>query len=290
MLIGIKQFDPAKDNFITGQLRLNIEDQIQLLMTDDPTLQASTYLIGTLNDSGQTTDQRIIDLQNSTGYYSFKDKSRGYSSVVMSTHDALILSSYETATNKSASKLTANQKGFIVEYNGSNTTASITCDGALTVNGSNVLLSGTTTSSIEDSIDKRYVTDTQLTVISNTSGTNTGDQDLTVNTTKTINTISSVSGVLTIDVATYHSLLTIALTENVTSWVFNNLPSAGSFKDIEIQLTQGSSAYSCVSPATSGKTAGGTWIVSPVALSVEVLGLRIFSDGTVQLFPSGVLL
>ena len=34
------------------------------------------------------------------------------------------------------------------------------------------------TADINDSLDKRYVTDAQLTVISNTSGTNTGDQDL----------------------------------------------------------------------------------------------------------------
>lgn len=43
-----------------------------------------------------------------------------------------------------------------------------------------LVTSGTdaTTGDIADSTDKRYVTDAQLTVISNTSGTNTGDQDL----------------------------------------------------------------------------------------------------------------
>lgn len=41
-----------------------------------------------------------------------------------------------------------------------------------------VLLSGTTTADIADSTDKRYVTDAQLTVLGNTSGTNTGDQTL----------------------------------------------------------------------------------------------------------------
>ena len=39
-----------------------------------------------------------------------------------------------------------------------------------------VLLSGTTTASISDSTNKRYVTDAQLTVIGNTSNTNTGDE------------------------------------------------------------------------------------------------------------------
>lgn len=46
-----------------------------------------------------------------------------------------------------------------------------------------------TTADIADSANKRYVTDAQLTVISNTSGTNTGDQDLSgyVPTTRTVN-------------------------------------------------------------------------------------------------------
>lgn len=42
-----------------------------------------------------------------------------------------------------------------------------------------------TTADIADSSNKRYVTDTQLTVIWNTSGTNTGDQDLSSYATKT---------------------------------------------------------------------------------------------------------
>jgi len=46
-----------------------------------------------------------------------------------------------------------------------------------------------TTADIADSVNKRYVTDAQLTVIGNTSGTNTGDQDLSglVPNTRTVN-------------------------------------------------------------------------------------------------------
>ena len=46
-----------------------------------------------------------------------------------------------------------------------------------------------TTADIADSTNKRYVTDAQLTVIGNTSGTNTGDQDLSgyVPTSRTVN-------------------------------------------------------------------------------------------------------
>lgn len=50
----------------------------------------------------------------------------------------------------------------------------------ITYDTKGLVTSGTdaTTGDIADSTDKRYVTDAQLTVISNTSGTNTGDQDL----------------------------------------------------------------------------------------------------------------
>src|SRR5207249_3410571 len=46
-----------------------------------------------------------------------------------------------------------------------------------------------TTADIADSTNKRYVTDAELTVITNTSGTNTGDQDLSgyVPTSRTVN-------------------------------------------------------------------------------------------------------
>lgn len=48
-----------------------------------------------------------------------------------------------------------------------------------TINGLDLTANRTlTTANINDSTDKRYVTDAQLTVIGNTSGTNTGDQDL----------------------------------------------------------------------------------------------------------------
>ena len=53
-----------------------------------------------------------------------------------------------------------------------------------------------TTADIADSTNKRYVTDAQLTVISNTSGTNTGDQDLSTLALKatTISTTAPLTG------------------------------------------------------------------------------------------------
>src|SRR6185312_12496529 len=50
-------------------------------------------------------------------------------------------------------------------------------------------------------------------------------------------------------------------TANVTSWVFNNLPAAGTVAEIRIKIIQAASGgpYTCVSPATAGNTAGGAW-------------------------------
>jgi hypothetical protein len=61
----------------------------------------------------------------------------------------------------------------------------------ITYNGQGIVTAGAdaTTADIADSTDKRYVTDAQRTVIGNTSGTNTGDQDLSgyVPTSRTVN-------------------------------------------------------------------------------------------------------
>jgi len=103
-------------------------------------------------------------------------------------------------------------------------------------------------------------------------------------------TLTSASGVVTVDCSSIYTRYAITLTENVTSWVFNNLPAATHYRDIYVEVTQhASAAKSVVSPATSGKTAGGAWTVSSTLSRVEILGMRIFSTGVVHLFPSGVM-
>lgn len=107
--------------------------------------------------------------------------------------------------------------------------------------------------------------------------------------TGTVAAITSSAGVLTIDCTAAARVRTITLTENITSWSFTNLPSAGSIFDVSIRITQhASAAKTVVSPASSARTAGGAWTQSATVGAIETLGLRIFSDGTVDLFPSGV--
>lgn len=100
-------------------------------------------------------------------------------------------------------------------------------------------------------------------------------------------TVASASGVVTIDVSAATDLYQLALTENVTSWVFTNLPPAGSFRDIAVTITQhASAAKTVVSPGD--QTAGGAWTQSATVSSIETLMLRIYSNGLVELYPSGV--
>lgn len=103
-------------------------------------------------------------------------------------------------------------------------------------------------------------------------------------------TLTSSGGVVTVSVTTGAEVYTLALTENVTGWQFTNLPPAGFVAEIRIDIVQhASSAKTCVSPASAGRTAGGAWTVSSTLSARESLALVIDSAGVVQLYPSGVL-
>lgn len=101
--------------------------------------------------------------------------------------------------------------------------------------------------------------------------------------------VSSASGVVTIDLASGNQVFNLTLTENVTSWTFSNTPASGKVSEIRIVIKQGAStAYTCVSPATSGNTAGGAWVMSSTLNATESLGIATDSSGTRAVFPSGV--
>jgi hypothetical protein len=59
-----------------------------------------------------------------------------------------------------------------------------------------------TTADIADSLDKRYVTDANLTVIGNTSGTNTGDQTFLNARVQTVSSSATVTATSTNDIVT----------------------------------------------------------------------------------------
>jgi hypothetical protein len=114
---------------------------------------------------------------------------------------------------------------------------------------SNVTL---TTADVSDSTDKRYVTDAQRTVLGNTSGTNTGDQDLSglVTKTTTVNShaLSSNVTVTASDVG-LGSVTNDAQTK--AAIVPNTAPSAGQL----LAGNAGGTAYAPVTLSGSGATA-----------------------------------
>jgi hypothetical protein len=84
----------------------------------------------------------------------------------------------------------------------------------------------TTTANITDSSNKRFVTDAQLVVIGNTSGTNTGDQDLSSLATKNV-TLDRKTSSYTLVVGDNNKLIemNVATANNVT--INNSIFSAG---------------------------------------------------------------
>lgn len=105
----------------------------------------------------------------------------------------------------------------------------------------------------------------------------------------TTTTLSSASGVVTVDLSSDVQRYELTLTENVTSWVFNNPPQSGEYKEITVTIIQhASAAKTVVSPATTGRTAGGiAWVADTTLSSREALVLQCFSDSTRTLFPTG---
>ena len=100
--------------------------------------------------------------------------------------------------------------------------------------------------------------------------------------------ISSASGVLTIDLSSGNEIYNVALTENIGTITITNPPATGLTAEIAIVFTQADGAYTVVNNA-SGKWHGGFSPMSTVNGAVESWGYRINSSGTiVGAFQAGV--
>lgn len=102
--------------------------------------------------------------------------------------------------------------------------------------------------------------------------------------------LTSAAGVVAVDCAAEEDFYTLILTENVTAWSFTRLPATTECRDLFIQIVQhASAAKTVVSPASTGRTAGGPWSASTTLSSRQTLMLRVFGDGTVELYPQAVM-
>lgn len=95
---------------------------------------------------------------------------------------------------------------------------------------------------------------------------------------ETVTALATASGVVTINLA-LGDYFTLALTENVTSIVFSNLPGSGKGASVMIRITQGATARTVAWPA-SFRWEGAAPSVSTASGAVDVLALTTFDNGT----------
>lgn len=91
----------------------------------------------------------------------------------------------------------------------------------------------------------------------------------------TVSSVSSVSGVVTLDWSLGDYFL-LELTENVTSWVIDNPPGAGLGFSLMVEITQGAGPYTVAKPDT---VPGGVLAVSTDDGAVDLLAISSFDNG-----------
>ncbi len=95
----------------------------------------------------------------------------------------------------------------------------------------------------------------------------------------TVTALSIAAGVVNIDLS-LGDFFTLALTANVTSITFSNLPDVGKGASKWIEIVQGAGPYTVAFP-TSFKWAGGTvGVVSTVSATVDELAITTVNNGT----------
>lgn len=96
-----------------------------------------------------------------------------------------------------------------------------------------------------------------------------------------VTAVASSGGVLNLDLA-LGDYFTVALTENITSITFSNLPPAGVGRTIMLWITQHASAAKTVAWPASFKWAGSVpGTVSSTLSAMDVLALTSFDQGTI---------
>lgn len=95
----------------------------------------------------------------------------------------------------------------------------------------------------------------------------------------TVTALSSSSGVVNID-CSLGDYFTLALTENVTSITFSNLPGAGKGASLMLRITQDSTARTVAWPSSFRWAGGVAGSVSTGSGAVDVLAISTFDNGT----------
>lgn len=130
---------------------------------------------------------------------------------------------------------------------------------------------------ISDLSAKTALTGTELFEVA-TAGVASEKVEVRVLRGQRVTALTSSAGVVTIDLS-LGKYFTLALTENVTSVLFTNLPGSGFADTIMLRITQGATARTLAWPA-SFRWEGSAPSVSTASGAVDVLALTTFDNGT----------
>jgi hypothetical protein len=210
----------AKQDTLVSGTNIKTINTNSILGSGDLTISASAAwggITGTLSSQTdlQSALDNKLDLSGSNanqdidiGAYMFNAKSLHVKGTAGNGHLGLKHQSANITASASESSLGANSSGNPVWKNASNAIQSIMLENTaitgatktkITYDSKGLVTSGSdaTTADITDSTNKRYVTDAQLVVIGNTSGTNTGDETNATIKTKLGAATTSVDGYIT---------------------------------------------------------------------------------------------
>lgn len=156
-----------------------------------------------------------------------------------------------------------------------------------------------TTADIADSSNKRYVTDAQLTVIGNTSGTNTGDQTSvtgnagTATALQTARTIGTITGDATSAGSSFDGTAnnTNALTLATVNANVGSFGSATAAPAVTVNAKGLVTAVSTntITPAVGSITGLGTGVATALAVNVGSAGAPVVQNGALGTPSSGTI-
>lgn len=220
-------------------------------------LDAKALATRTVNGHALTADVTISKSDIGLGSVDNTADASKPVSTLQAAADAAVLSSAQSyadskvADNLTASTTVAPSKSAVNTALGLKVTANGAITGAtktkLTYDASGLITSGAdaTTADIADSSDKRYVTDAQLTVIGNTSGTNTGDQTNITGNAATVTTNANLTGSV---------VTSIGNATSITAGSITNAMMATPLTSAEVEIDFGSTPVDEGSVTVTGQT------------------------------------
>jgi hypothetical protein len=197
--LSTEDYTTTEKNKLAGLTGTNTGDQTLQTVTDKGSTTTNAISVTTTGSNGFIAGNTIIS-QNNFGRYTTIDSDGKITINSNGVNTSQLRASNITADvilefpNKTLGTYTIATTTDLTSKVDSNTAITGATKTKITYDSKGLVTSGAdaTTADIADSTNKRYVTDANLTVIGNTSGTNTGDE--TVTTIKTKLGITTLSG------------------------------------------------------------------------------------------------